>query len=182
MTLYCILFGQEAVFPIKLEVPTWATQAWDYILLIGDLLLVWACQIERQDHNMEEAVKQLKRICMENKDYFDSLHQICFELLKENDMVLLHNTVKDVDLLSLNILWFCWLGPYCVHQDNRNRSYIIKELNGIVLSDSTAGNHLKHFYPWSSSTDNQFLSTDNEDNEDNRDDADSPAPNNESNQ
>ena len=27
MTLYCILFKQEAVFPIKLEVPTWATQA-----------------------------------------------------------------------------------------------------------------------------------------------------------
>ena len=52
---------------------------------------------------------------MKNKDYFDSLHQICFKPLKENDMVLLHNTVKDMDLSSLNILQFCWLGPYCVH-------------------------------------------------------------------
>ena len=41
---------------------------------------------------------------MENKDYFDSLHQICFEPLKENDIVLLHNTVKDADLLSSNTL------------------------------------------------------------------------------
>ena len=104
MTPYCILFGQEVVFPIKLEVPTWATQAWDHILSTGDLLLAQAHQIERQDHNMEEAVKQLKRICMENKDYFDSLHQIHFELLKENDMVLLYNIVKAVDLLSSNTL------------------------------------------------------------------------------
>ena len=104
MTLYCILFGQEAVFSIELEVPTWATQAWDHVLLTGDLLLAQAHQIKRQDHDMEEAVEQLKRMHMENKDYFNSLHQICFELLKENDIVLLHNTVKDVDLLSLNIL------------------------------------------------------------------------------
>ena len=50
---------------------------------------------------MEEAVEWLKRIYIENKDYFNSLHQICFKLFKENDMVLLHNTVKDMDLLSL---------------------------------------------------------------------------------
>ena len=42
MTLYHILFGQEAVFPIELEVSTWATQAWDHVLLMGDLLLVQA--------------------------------------------------------------------------------------------------------------------------------------------
>ena len=42
MTLYCILFEQEAVFPIKLEVPTWATQAWDHVLLTEDLLLAQA--------------------------------------------------------------------------------------------------------------------------------------------
>ena len=40
ITLYHILFRQEAVFPIELEVPTWATQAWDHVLLTGDLLLV----------------------------------------------------------------------------------------------------------------------------------------------
>ena len=57
MTLYCILFRQEVVFPIELEVPTWATQAWDCVLLIGDLLLAQAHQIERQDHDMEEAVE-----------------------------------------------------------------------------------------------------------------------------
>ena len=119
---------------------------------------------------------------MENKDYFDSLHQICFELLKENDMVLLHNTVKDVDLSSSNTLRFRWLGPYRVHRDNGNGSYIIKELDGTVLSDSTAGNHLKHFHPQSPSTNNQFLSTDNKDNKDNRDNTNSPAPNNKSSQ
>ena len=131
---------------------------------------------------MEEAVKQLKRIYMENKDYFDSLHQIHFEPLKENNMVLLYNTVKNADLSSSNTLWFHWLGPYHIHQDNGNSSYIIKVLDGTVLSDSTAGNCLKHFHPQSSSTDNQFLSTDNEDNKDNRDNAVSPAPNNESSQ
>ena len=41
---------------------------------------------------------------MKNKDYFNSLHQICFKLLKENDMVLLYNIVKDMDLSSLNTL------------------------------------------------------------------------------
>ena len=41
---------------------------------MGDLLLVQAHQIKRWDHDMEEAVKQLKRMYMENKDYFDSLH------------------------------------------------------------------------------------------------------------
>ena len=97
-------------------------------------------------------------------------------------MVLLHNTVKDADLSSSNTLRFRWLGPYRVHRDNGNGSYIIKELDGTVLSDSTAGNRLKRFHPRSPSTDNQFLSTDNEDNEDNGDDAVSPAPNNESSQ
>ena len=182
MTPYRILFGQEAVFPIELEVPTWATQAWDRVLSTGDLLLARARQIERRDHDMEEAVERLKRMRMENKDYFDSLHQIRFEPLKENDMVLLHNTVKNADLSSSNTLRFRWLGPYRVHRDNGNGSYIIKELDGTVLSDSTAGNRLKRFHPRSPSTDNQFLSTDNEDNEDNGDNADSPAPNNESSQ
>ena len=57
MTPYRILFGQEAVFPIELEVPTWATQAWDRVLSTGDLLLARARQIERRDHDMEEAVE-----------------------------------------------------------------------------------------------------------------------------
>lgn len=104
MTPYCILFGQEVVFPIELEVPTWAIQAWDHVQLTEELLLARARQIERRDHDMEEAVERLKRMHIKNKDYFDNLHQIRFEPLKDNDMVLLHNMVKDADLLSSNML------------------------------------------------------------------------------
>ena len=57
MTPYHILFGQEVVFPIELEVPTWVIQAWDCVLSMGDLLLAQACQIERWDHDIEEAVE-----------------------------------------------------------------------------------------------------------------------------
>lgn len=39
MTPYQILFGQEAVLPIKLEVPIWATLAWDCVQSMEDLLL-----------------------------------------------------------------------------------------------------------------------------------------------
>lgn len=64
---------------------------------------------------MEEAVEQLKQMCLENKDYFDNHYQIHLKPLKENDMVLLHNTIKDADLSSSNTLHFYWLGPYHVH-------------------------------------------------------------------
>lgn len=60
LTPYRILYGQEAVLPIELEVPTWATLAWDRVQSTEDLLLARARQIERRDHDMEEAVERLK--------------------------------------------------------------------------------------------------------------------------
>lgn len=138
---------------------------------------------------MEEAIKHLRQMCLENKDYFDDHHQIHLNPLKKNDMVLLHNTVKDANLSSSNTLHFHWLGPYCIHHDNGNRSYVIKELNRTVLSGPTAGNHLKCFHPQGedkmSFEDNQQTlidsQTDNDDsnNEDNTIDT---SPANRSNQ
>lgn len=146
MSPYRILFGQEAVLPIELEVPTWATLSWEKVDNTLDLLALRARQIERRDSDMEEAMLRLQRMRFNNKEYFDSIHRVLQESLSPDDMVLLHNTIKEADLSRNNTLRFRWLGPYRIHEARNNGSYLIKELDGTVCTESVAGNRLKRFF------------------------------------
>lgn len=163
MSPYQVMYGQEAVLPIELDVPTWATLAWDCIHSTADLLALRACQIEQHNKDMEEVVLQLNQKCFNNKEYFNDRHQIWTKPLKENNPVLLHNTLKDTDMSTDNTLQFQWLGPYQIHCVNGNGSYTIKELDGSVLHQSIAGNCLKCFHFQGGARD-KFVNTNNSNN------------------
>ena len=59
MTPFHFVMGVEAVLPVELEVLIWQTLLWEQVQLMADLLALQAQQIERWDHDTEEALLQV---------------------------------------------------------------------------------------------------------------------------
>jgi hypothetical protein len=146
MSPYRFVFGQDAVLPIELEVPTWATLPWETVRTTEELLAMRARQIDRRDQDIQESVYRLHRMRFNNKEYFDDHHTLRQDPLKTGDPVLEHNTVGDEDMSRQNTLRFRWLGPYCIRRDYGNGAFQLEELDGTPISKSVAGNRLKRFH------------------------------------
>jgi hypothetical protein len=64
------------------------------------------------------------------------------------ELVLLHNSMREKDMISLNKHAFRWLRPYRVVKANPEmRSYVLAEINGAELGGTVAENRLKRFFP-----------------------------------
>ncbi len=59
LTPYYITFGNEPVFPIELEIPTWRILSWDNVHTTSDPLAICARQLHCKDNDLEEAVLHL---------------------------------------------------------------------------------------------------------------------------
>lgn len=92
MTLFCMMYGYEAVLLIELDVPTWQTLSWNLIKTHSDLIAIRACQIEHQNQNIEKASTHLQQIRLQEKKYYDQVKNIISKTFKESDLILLHNT------------------------------------------------------------------------------------------
>ena len=95
MTPFRMLYGYEAILPIKLDVPTWQTLPWNTVRTRSDLIAMRARQIERRDEDIEEAVAHLRRMRLQGKEYFDQTKNIVRETPKKGDLVLLYDTKKE---------------------------------------------------------------------------------------
>ena len=52
---FYMMYGKEAVLPIKLSIPTWRMLKWDEVHTIEDLLSFRARQLQRRNEDMKEA-------------------------------------------------------------------------------------------------------------------------------
>ena len=59
LTPYYISCGNEPVFPIELEIPTWRILPWDNIHTTSDLLAMRVRQLQHIDEDLEEAILYL---------------------------------------------------------------------------------------------------------------------------
>ena len=144
--------GVDAVLPIDLEVPTWASLPWETVETRADLIAMRAKQISRRDQDIEDAVLRLQRLRDQNKEFQDAHRNLRVSPLQKDELVLLHDTRLEDDLTSKNKLRFRWTGPYRITKDFHNGSYEIAELDGTIYRqmnpDSTAinGSRLKRFH------------------------------------
>ena len=144
---FFLICGRDPVLPIELDIPTWRVLPWDEVHDTKDLLALRARQIQRRDEDLEEAVAHLERRRMAGKEDFDDRHRIRAEKdIVEGDLVLLYDSAHAADMSTAKKLRFRWLGPYRVHQVIQPQgTYILKELDGVLLSGTIAGNRLKPF-------------------------------------
>ena len=59
MTLFRMIYGYEAILPIKLDMPMWQTLPWNTIRTRANLIAMQAYQIKCQDQDIEEAIAHL---------------------------------------------------------------------------------------------------------------------------
>lgn len=108
---------------------------------------MYACQLQRQDKNLEKATLHLQRIRFKEKERHDNKHSICVEELIVGQVVLLYNTRCKKDISWK--LSFKWLGLYRICNAVKNKgTYIFEELNKSRLFGTFADDRLKSFYPW----------------------------------
>ena len=112
--------------------------------MMADLLVMRAQQIERRDHNTEEALLQVQRHRDDNRERYNKHGQLREVLIEEGSLVLLHNTKRKT--LYIDKLGFWWLGPYQVQRVYGNGAYLLEELDGTVFRSSVYRNQLKAFY------------------------------------
>jgi hypothetical protein len=67
--------------------------------------------------------------------------------IKTKEIILLHNIIRERDMLKEQKMYFRWLGLYRVKEAVAlKKAYVLKELNGEELGGTIAGNRLKRFY------------------------------------
>jgi hypothetical protein len=146
LTPFRLNYGNEAVLPIELEIPTWQTLAWSQVRTTGDLLAVRAQQLQRRDKDMQEAVDYARRMREASKDPFDTTHQLHSRPFCVGDIVLLHDSKRETSYT--NKLAFRWLGPYRIYEAFSDKgTFLLEELDGSPLASTIAGNRIKRFIP-----------------------------------
>ena len=102
------------------------------------------CQIEHQDHDIEEAVLQVQHHREENWERYNDWNQLRDTPLEEGFLVLLYNTKWETSYTNKLVFW--WLSPFQICEIRDNGSYLLKELDGTRFSTSVQGSCLKPFY------------------------------------
>jgi hypothetical protein len=63
------------------------------------------------------------------------------------ELILLHNLMREKNIISLNKYIFRWLKLYCVVKINSEmESYVLAEINRAELNETVAENRLKRFF------------------------------------
>ena len=102
-----------------------------------------------REEDAKEAIYRKTRRRQEGKEAFDARHRIRAKPLEEGDIVLRHDSVREIDMSSRRKLDFRWLGPYQIYSANKEKGYYrLKELgpDGALLRGTFSRSRLKLFY------------------------------------
>ena len=95
-------------------------------------------QLDLRDQFVKDAVARTDRMRQAKKEYWDDNKDIRKHEIKEGDLVLMWNSVREVDMSRDRKLDTRWLGPYRVHEARPDRgTYRLAELNGVKLHSHT---------------------------------------------
>jgi hypothetical protein len=143
-----MVYGQEVVLPVELQLDTWPYLPWQNGMSTSDLIRLRAMQFDRRNVDVEEARARMVRLREEQNERWNRDHEYRMrqEELKAEDLVLLDNTKLRKDFGGK--MNFQWRGPYRIVRTptHGKRSYKIAELDGTVLKGSYHGSRLRLFY------------------------------------
>ncbi|MDS9995181.1 transposase family protein [Xanthomonas sp. A2111] len=143
---YELVFGQKAVLPVDLEAESYLGVDWDTVKTTEELLCARMMQLEKKEEYLEKAYSRMMKIRNQSVRYWDErLAHRLRKPLNPGDMVLVYNR-------SLESQWgkmFAdrWNGPYKIKEQVSGGSYVLEELDGVVLKKRVAADQVKRFYP-----------------------------------
>ena len=83
---------------------------------------------------------------MEGKEAFDRTHQLRSAEIRKDDLVLCHDSSREMDMSRNRKLSYRWLGPYRIQKAIPEKgTYILQEFDRTSLAGTYAGNRLKKF-------------------------------------
>ena len=148
-TPFYMVYGREPILPVESKFPTWRTIFTEEVTDRSKLLELRARQFQMREEDAEEAIYRKTRRRQEGKEAFDARHRIRAKPLEEGDIVLRHDSVREIDMSSRRKLDFRWLGPYQIYSANKEKGYYrLKELgpDGALLRGTFSGSRLKLFH------------------------------------
>ena len=145
LTSYYMLYEMNAVLLIKLDILIWHVLSWNKVWTMMNLLAVQAQQIQHRDKNLKKVTLHLQRMWLKNKKFFDDNHRIWTEEIKNDDLVMLHNTKRDTDMSAK--LTFHWLELFQILKSVlKKRMFILEELDDTRMTEMFAKNRLKIYW------------------------------------
>ncbi|RYN41671.1 hypothetical protein AA0114_g10630 [Alternaria tenuissima] len=143
---YQLVTGQNPVLPIELALPTWQTLPFREVKDRAQLLAIRAMQLDLRDQFTKEAIARTNRMRASKKEYWDDTKEIRREDITRGDLVLLWNSVREIDMSRDRKLDTRWLGPYRVREAGPDRgTYRLEDLDGTPFPHTTPGKRLKLF-------------------------------------
>ena len=95
---------------------------------------------------MRDVVAQTERVRARKKDYWDSTREIDHKGFEVNDLVLLWDAIRDLDMSRSRKLDDRWLGPYRIAEANVEKGYYrLEDLDGSRFKNTTPQRNLKKF-------------------------------------
>ena len=143
-----LMTGQNPILPIEMEIPTWQVLPWGRIKSREELLAMRAAQLDIRDENIIEARERTQRLRLRRKEYWDEHNEILHEDMRVGDLVLLWDSLREVDMSRDKKLDQKWLGPYRIAESYQDRGHFrLEELDGVKFKTTTPGHKLKKFIP-----------------------------------
>ena len=138
-TPFQLVYGQEEIFPIEMELPTLRIAIAERL---GDeeSLEQRYVMLERLDKTHAEAYLNMLPMQKHQKTYYDS--KLESKVLKPNDLVLLYDSRFQKFPGKFKMRWF---GPYRVLKSYPNGSIEILDFAGIIYSTRYNGYRLKKY-------------------------------------
>jgi hypothetical protein len=146
---YQMITGQNPVLPIELALPTWQTLPFRRVTTRDELLTVRAMQLDLRDQFVKDAASRVERLRASKKEYWDDTKEIRHDEFMPNQLVLLWDSVREIDMSSIRKLDPRWLGPYRISAQRASSpekgTYRLEDLDGTPFRNTTPGWRLKFF-------------------------------------
>ena len=140
-TPFQLVYGQEAILPIELEVPSLRI-AVEYRLGDTESLQFRLSQLEKLDEIKAQALLTMEATQKQWKSYYDN--KLKLKTFKPNDLVLLYDNRFQHFPGKLQVWWH---GPYSVLECFPIGSVQLADFAGTQFLTRINGNRLKLYYP-----------------------------------
>lgn len=130
---FYLLYGTNPVLPFDLAEATFMVESFQAGMSSEDLLAARIQQLQKRPEDMEKAAAVLKENRFKSKEQFEH----CFRTkmrhqpLSDGSLVLVCNTGVEQDLDRKHKSRY--LGPYQIYRRTKGGSYVLKELDGIIM-------------------------------------------------
>ncbi|KAH7069661.1 hypothetical protein BKA63DRAFT_374344, partial [Paraphoma chrysanthemicola] len=103
-------------------------------------------QIDLRDQFLKEAVSKITRMRASKKEYWDDTKEIRRDDLLPGILVLLWDSVREIDMSRNRKLDARWLGPYRIKTAvAEHGTYLLEDLDGTAFAHTVPGWRLKIF-------------------------------------